>query len=192
MAEPTDRDVRGRGSQDASGDAAGRSADADLAAGAMTEDVAPGDAVADEVAAARRDEVAQRPEHLRVAVATLEHALASTGGDEQDRRTRLTDALREARERLAAHNKEAEGPDGLLSQVLQDAAWLSPRVHAVAQEHDRLLVDCERLGAGGGGEGALDELERTARTIADRIEEHRHHGTELLMDAYGLDVAAGD
>ncbi len=153
---------------------------------------AEGSAVADEVAVARREELAHRPEHLRVAVATLESALAVTGGDERDRRAQLTAALAAAHDRLAAHNEEAEGPDGLLSQVLDDAAWLSPRVHAVAQEHDRLLADCERLCAAGRGGEPLAELERTARTIAARIEEHRHHGTELLMDAYGLDVSAGD
>jgi hypothetical protein len=173
MAESTDRDARGRSSAGPNGGTAGHT-------------------VADELAAARREELAHRPEHLRVAVATLRQALTATAGDEDDRRRRLAAALQEARERLAAHNAEAEGPDGLLSQVLHDAAWLSPRVHAVAQEHDRLLADCERLCADGRGDGPLAELAGTARAIAARIEEHRHHGTELLMDAYGLDVSAGD
>jgi hypothetical protein len=151
-----------------------------------------GSAVPDEVAAARRDELAQRPGNLRVAVAALHAALASEGSPDPGRRDRLLAALTEAHDHLAAHNAEAEGPDGLLAQVLQDAAWLSPRVHAVAQEHDRLLADCQRLCAAGHGDDPLDELERLARALAERIEEHRHHGTELLMDAYGLDVAAGD
>jgi hypothetical protein len=149
-------------------------------------------AAGDEVAAARREELAQRPEHLRVAVATLRAALEDGSGDDHERRERLAVALSVAQDRLAAHNEEAEGPDGLLSQVLHDAAWLSPRVDAVAQEHDRLLAECEQLCATGCHDEPLDELERTARTMAARIEEHRHHGTELLMDAYGLDVSAGD
>jgi hypothetical protein len=152
---------------------------------------AEGPGVAAGVAAARRDELAQRPEQLRAAVATLRAALEDTAGEERDRRERLAAAVTEAHDRLAAHNEEAEGPDGLLSQVLHDAAWLSPRVHTVAQEHDRLLADCQQLCSAGLDE-PLGDLERTARAMAERIEEHRHHGTELLMDAYGLDVSAGD
>jgi hypothetical protein len=150
-----------------------------------------GRVVAEEVAAARREELARRPEHLQAAVAALRAALEDLPG-ERERRGRLEAVLAEVRGHLAAHNDEAEGPDGLLSQVLHDAAWLSPRVHVVAQEHDRLLADCERLCAAGRGGEPLTELERTARLMAERIEEHRHHGTELLMDAYGLDVSAGD
>jgi hypothetical protein len=148
--------------------------------------------VAVAVATARREELAQRPEHLRAAAATLHAALAVRADDERDRRERLASALTEAHLRVAAHNEEAEGPVGLLSQVMHDAAWLAPRVHAVAQEHDRLLADCERLCTTGQTGESLTELERTVRTMAARIEEHRHHGTELLMDAYGLDVSAGD
>jgi hypothetical protein len=151
---------------------------------------APG--VTEDLAAARREELTRRPEHLRAAVSALQSALADPAGDERAQRERLATALATAHEHVAAHNEEAEGPDGLLSQVLHDAAWLSPRVHAVAQEHDRLLVDCERLCSPGGDADAIDELEQAARTMATRIEEHRHHGTELLMDAYGLDVSAGD
>jgi hypothetical protein len=149
-------------------------------------------AVADEVAATRRAELATRPEHLRAAVATLRAALGDPTGDDHERRERLVTALTEAHDRIAAHNEEAEGPDGLLSQVLQDAAWLSPRVHAVALEHDRLLADCERLCAEEAAGAPRVELERIVATMAARIEEHRHHGTALLMDAYGLDVSAGD
>jgi hypothetical protein len=156
------------------------------------EPVPEGSAVPDELAAARREELAGRPGNLRAAVAALQAALASGGGADADRRDRLVAALTEAHDHLAAHNAEAEGPDGLLAQVLQDAAWLSPRVHVVAQEHDRLLADCQQLCAAGHGDDPLDELERLAREMAERIDGHRHHGTELLMDAYGLDVSAGD
>jgi hypothetical protein len=149
-------------------------------------------AVADEVAATRREELAQRPEHLRAAVATLRAALGDPSGDDPERRERLVAALTEASDRIAAHNEEAEGPDGLLGQVVQDAAWLAPRVHTVAQEHDRLLADCERLCTAETASAPRVDLERIVDTMAVRIEEHRHHGTELLMDAYGLDVSAGD
>jgi hypothetical protein len=150
----------------------------------------PGE-VSAEAVTAMREELRRRPEHLRVATAGLAAALEHATEGEQAWLARARTALAAAMEEVRAHNEEAEGPDGLLTQVVADAPWLSPRVHAVEQEHDHLLAAGEAL-LGRWDDVAVPEARRELAETARRIEEHRHHGTELLMDAYGLDISAGD
>jgi hypothetical protein len=147
--------------------------------------------VSPDAVAAMREELRRRPEHLRVATAGLASALEREADDERAWLHHARTAFAAALEELRAHNEEAEGPDGLLTQVVTDAPWLSPRVHAVEQEHDHLLAAGEAL-LGRWDEVAVPQARRELAEAARRIEEHRHHGTELLMDAYGLDISAGD
>lgn len=151
---------------------------------------AAGEVSAEAVAAVRAG-LRRRPEHLRVATAGLAAVLDQTAEDEQAWLAHARAALAAALDELRVHNAEAEGPDGLLIQVATDAPWLSPRVHMVEQEHDRLLAAGEAL-LSRWDDVDVPTARRELAATARGIEEHRHHGTELLMDTYGLDVSAGD
>jgi hypothetical protein len=135
----------------------------------------------------------RRADHLRVAAGVLADALAASSTSQPSGWWAGVDrALEQVLRELRAHNVEAESPEGLLSQVVADAPWLAPRVRVVEQEHDRLLVDGEALVAGWTTRTDREAARREVEELLRRVEEHRHHGTELLMDAYGVDVSAGD
>lgn len=102
------------------------------------------------------------------------------------------DALRELRTDWHEHIARSESADGLLAQVREDAPWMSPRVDRVAHEHEVLSASIDEALAAWDADASPAEVEARLRPVLHELTRHRERGTELLMDAYGLDLAAGD
>lgn len=133
-----------------------------------------------------------RREALHSAVITLEHELETLEADDPPDRDRFRAALRQLLATLHEHIEEADAPDGLLTQIIETAPWFAPRAAQLRDEHAELVGLAEQL---------IDRLEDGedpaevlpgARGLAERVSDHRHRGTTLLVDAYMLDVPAGD
>jgi hypothetical protein len=105
---------------------------------------------------------------------------------------RLRTALREVRTALERHIREADAPDGLLAGILQAAPWFAARAEQLRREHGHLLDATDRLLESAQAEHDVAVLLAEARALGRQISEHRHRGTALLLDAYTLDVPAGD
>lgn len=133
-----------------------------------------------------------RREALHAAVATLEHELATLEAADEPDAERFSAALHQLLATLHEHIEQADAPDGLLSQIIETAPWFAPRAEQLRDEHadlvDHANAMIERLDAG----ESVAVLLADARSLSDRVSDHRHRGTTLLLDAYMLDVPAGD
>ena len=140
----------------------------------------------DKAAATRRREALHRAvTELDAELDALEQAPALDGD-------RFARALRDLVATLEQHIEEADAPDGLLEQIMEVAPWFGPRVEQLRQEHDTLHEQATALlGQVASGRG-LDRVLADARELSARVEEHRHRGTTLLLDAYMLDIPEGD
>ncbi len=139
---------------------------------------------------------AARRQALHAAVVELDDALDELASDDDPDRDRFVAALGSLHEAFEQHIREADAPDGLLAQILSDAPWFAARVDKLRDDHTRLLEHATALrdeGSDVGSSGrAFGELLLDARRLAAKISSHRHAGTDLLMDAYMLDIPAGD
>ena len=138
-----------------------------------------------------KEEVRARREELRAALVELEDALSGPAGDHGH----FTDRVAAAVERLHAtlqdhvHDTEAEG--GMLAQVDEDAPWLDGRVEQLRGEHEALLERSGRLLATC-QQGAAEDVRDDALELLQAVSRHRQRGTDLLWDAYMVDISAAD
>lgn len=137
-----------------------------------------------------------RRDDLYDAVLALERALAVPSGDAPEAWAAMLAApLVHLREVIASHIRGTEGPSGLFAQIHVDAPHLLHAVDKLAAEHEPLATAADDLAEGLGqvtSESDVDDLrDRTLGLIRDLLE-HRHHGAELLYDAYQVDLSSGD
>lgn len=144
--------------------------------------------LADEVVDAYR----ARREALLRAVTELDGELAVLEAREVPDPERFRAALRRLLATLHEHIQEAEEPDSLLAQIVEQAPWLTHRTVQLRGEHGDLLARTEELIGRADGAATVAPLLPDARALSERVSEHRHRGTELLTDAYMLDVGAND
>jgi len=88
--------------------------------------------------------------------------------------------------------REAEAPDGLLAQVIEEEPAFGSRAQQMRAEHVELLNDSATLLQLAEQDPSVDELRAKATELIDLIEVHRHRSGSLLIDAYSLDLSAGD
>lgn len=138
-------------------------------------------------------EIRQRREALLRAAASLEAALAAPASDARWPEG-VGNALSELRANIEAHVISTESPDGLFDQVRERAPRLSNQIDRLLEEHVAMTADTERL---------MDRLDRApaeltaedTTTIREQglellttIVRHRHLGSDLLYEAYNVDV----
>jgi hypothetical protein len=144
--------------------------------------------VSDEDAAAFR----ARREALHAAVTDLDVHLDALEAQDVPDAARFRDALDELLVTLHRHVEEADAPDGLLAQILEEASYFASRVDRLRGEHEDLLDRAVALRDRAGATDDVRLLLPDARHLAARIGDHRQRGTALLVDATMLDLSAGD
>jgi hypothetical protein len=148
-------------------------------------DVTP---VSEEDAAAFRS----RREALHAAVTDLDGHLDALDAQDVPDAARFRDALDELLGTLHRHVEEADAPDGLLAQILEEASYFASRVDRLRGEHEDLLARAGGLRDRAGATDDVRPLLPDARQLSARVAEHRQRGTALLVDATMLDLSAGD
>lgn len=94
---------------------------------------------------------------------------------------------------LHRHIAEIEEPDGLFVEVVIRAPHLESDVSRLRRDHENLLSSClSALEVATGAEVDIAELRRKVLGLLGRLAMHRQRGSELLYDAYNLDLAAAD
>jgi hypothetical protein len=141
---------------------------------------------------AEAEAYAARRQALHLAVVDLEGVLDELATDDEPDRERLVDAVRALHDAFQDHVREADAPDGLLAQILSDAPWFAARAEKLRDEHGGLVARADALVDDATADRAFGELLLEARQLAADVTRHRHAGTDLLMDAYLLDIPAGD
>jgi hypothetical protein len=136
-------------------------------------------------------EVRARREELRVALVDLEDALSRPAGDHEAWVATVQGAVETMLATLRTHVAETEAEGGLLPQLEEDAPWLVGRVDQLRNEHGALLERTEQLLARC-REGEVEDLREEALALLQAVSRHRHLGTDLLYDAYMVDISAAD
>jgi hypothetical protein len=130
---------------------------------------------------------------LRDAIGGVEGALT---GPATEREAAWAAGLRAQVEALSdaldRHIEYSEGPEGLLTRIVADAPRLMNRVQRAKADHDHLRSETtELIDALADGEGVDKARERTMALMAGLVR-HRHIGSDLVYEAYMLDIEASD
>ncbi|MEX2134667.1 MAG: hypothetical protein WEB67_11045 [Acidimicrobiia bacterium] len=139
------------------------------------------------------DTARKRRIDLRQAMERLENRVArpsATGSWRAD----VEAALFELGEALDAHISEVENEGGLLVTIVTDAPRLAGRAAEMRAEHDELRAGYYRAMAACSEHGKLDPtlVRRRVTSLLGRIALHRQLGSELVFDAYNVDIGDGD
>jgi hypothetical protein len=65
------------------------------------------------------------------------------------------------------------------------------KVDGLRDEHAELLDKCHRLQAMIEGDASELALRKRAHELTVRFDEHRHHGADLVFEAFGVDLGGG-
>ena len=92
------------------------------------------------------------------------------------------------------HVQESEGPEGLLPQIVEAQPRLVAAVRAVKREHQVLLDAISRLEASTSPSQGADEqaVREDALRLLHDVAVHRQRGSDLIYQAYYIDVEGGD
>ena len=132
---------------------------------------------------------------VRRASIDLEEALARPVGQEAGHwYGEVAVHVRALAEAFRHHVQQSEGPEGLLPQIVGAQSRLIPAVQAVKREHQVLLVAMSRLEAAAGPSQGADEhaVREGALRLLHDVAVHRQRGSDLIYQAYYVDVEGGD
>lgn len=140
-----------------------------------------------------KEEVRARREELRAALVELEDVLSGPAGDHEHWGSHVRQAVERMEATLRSHVRETESEGGLLEQIDADAPWLDGRVEQLRSEHGDLLRRTEQLSAHcRRPDHEPTEVREEALALLQAVSRHRHQGTDLLYDAYMVDISAAD
>lgn len=137
--------------------------------------------------------VRERREALLEGITSLEAALAAPRSDARWR-DRVGAAVESLRTTLEAHIASTEAADGFLARVRSDAPRLSNHVDRLVGEHEHLLADtvglCQRLERAAVEPTAeeVDDVRERSIALLSALLRHRQRGSDLIYEAYQVDV----
>lgn len=134
-----------------------------------------------------------RQDELQQARNRLDAAITAHSGDRLGWSERLGEAVSELVLAIQVHRDTAEGPDGLLDQIVTTAPRLIGRAHSQRVEHAVLLSEASLLQAAllrQQAEAAISvqELRDRASILLDRVRDHVARAGDLIFDALVSDV----
>jgi hypothetical protein len=94
-----------------------------------------------------------------------------------------------------SHIAVTEGSGGLFADVMDRAPRLAHEIAALREEHRSLRSQLDEAARAVEAVEDLDGVEGARVRLLDLIREllaHRHRGSELIYDAYNLDIGTGD
>jgi hypothetical protein len=132
---------------------------------------------------------------VRRASLDLEEAIARPAGQDAGKWSTETAARCQTLiEAFRYHVEQSEGPEGLLPEIVGRAPRLAHAVDEVKYEHQSLLVEMDRLhvAAGGGPHVDVEAVRREALSLLQALAAHRQRGSDLIYEAYLVDVEGGE
>ena len=131
---------------------------------------------------------------LRDAISNVERALAAPAGERYERWSKeLAHELDELGDALERHIANTEADGGLLDDILHEEPRLARRVQLVRDDHqvlrDRLNEARAVLPA---TDGAVPQARDLTVALLEAVVRHRHLGSDLVYDAYNVDMEAAD
>jgi hypothetical protein len=133
---------------------------------------------------------------VRQACVDLEESLARPAGPDVDQwSSEVTARCHQLGEAFRHHVDESEGPQGLLREIVETAPRLANAVQRVKDEHKSLLAEIARREENIGAtvdRGHIDEVRRSTLQLLQDLAAHRQRGSDLIYEAYSVDVEGGD
>ncbi len=146
----------------------------------------------DESFAVHLDRLRAHRAELGESMAALDAALALPVGLGSVWRGRVRAALTELAHDLRDHVDLTEAPDGLYADLRAQAPRLSREVDAQLGEHAEFLAEVERLleerDEGLEGPEAVQAHREAATALIGRLVRHRQRGSDLVFEAYDVDL----
>lgn len=137
--------------------------------------------------------VHQRRARMHEATRALHRCSRPPSGDVAAWRAELATAVATIADVVAAHIDETEGPDGLYQELVRETGGrLSASVNRLRREHERSTELLGELQAAMRDEADPTTLRAAADRLFAQLEAHRHRGSDLLWQAYGVDTGVGD
>jgi hypothetical protein len=129
-------------------------------------------------------------------MARLEEDLARPASA-QDWLGRVEAGLADLRLALDAHIGEVESHDGLLAEIVDVAPRLSGQTEELRHQHMALLgawlrAEATVRAAREDGPAARALVRRRVVALIGRLTRHRQAGSDLVYEAYNVDIAASD
>lgn len=108
--------------------------------------------------------------------------------------TDVNAALSDLGEALEAHISKVEDENGLLASIVADTPRLAGQVAEMRGQHDELRTAFYRALASCSMQGDLEPtlIRRRVTSLLGRLAMHRQLGSELVFDAYNVDIGDGD
>lgn len=141
-------------------------------------------------------DVRERRRQLRNVALQLEEALALAAGRPSEWRDAVAVALARLQSTLDDHIAGTEGSGGLFAQLCDEEPRLDSRIAKLREEHERLKGRIADLLARVRGKvpdhDDVAEIREAALVLLGLVVRHRQRGSDLLYEAYSVDVSAGD
>lgn len=138
------------------------------------------------------EELRRQRAELRESMSALEDALAApAAGDRERWIQRVQVATVELAGDLREHVDITEGPDGLYREILATAPRLSGAVATLTREHVLVRGQVDSLlgrVAGPDGPGDVERIRALGTALLGRLVRHRQRGSDLVFEAYELDI----
>jgi hypothetical protein len=138
----------------------------------------------------------QKRRGVRQASAELEEALARPAGqDAKEWSVGTADCLDLLAQAFELHAQHSEGPDGLLTEVVEVSPRCAPAVEQIKRDHRDILKDLWALEATARrchDVGQIKDVREEALGLLQAIARHRQRGADLIYEAYSVDIEGGD
>lgn len=138
------------------------------------------------------DALRRRRAELRESMNAVEHALAGPAvGDRARWAERVHVALVELSADFREHIDVTEGKEGLYRDVLASAPRLSEAVRRLTREHVQIAAQVEDLLGRARSTRSVEDVERVRElgtTLLGTLVRHRQRGSDLVYEAYEVDV----
>lgn len=143
------------------------------------------------------DQVSKRRAELRASLSALELALAApASGRAPAWAERVHAALVELSADFAEHVRITEGDEGLYSKVLCAEPRMVGAVRRLTAEHvglSRAIGELlARFDAGRDDPGQVPGARRQGTELLGALVRHRQAGSDLVYEAYAVDIGGGD
>lgn len=136
------------------------------------------------------DALRRRRAELRESMSALERALAAPPAESQGQwLERVLEALDELAADFATHIEITEGPDGLYHELLGIAPRLSDAVAHLTKEHGEIRGHLDdMLGTANAPAADVQQLREQGTVLLGRLVRHRQRGSDLVYEAYEVDI----
>jgi hypothetical protein len=127
-------------------------------------------------------------DELLTAMQLLEKTVAGPAA-QTDWLEAVTQAAQRLERALASHIAATENPDGLLEEIVVSAPRLAHEAESLSAEHVALMNSMRRVNEAI-AQSETRRVRRRTMALLARLAEHRQRGSDLVYEAYSVDIGA--